>query len=192
MADSELVRTLDYILNRCDEKSIEAVAQAVVRRRRNLALFGSQHIPNPEEMAKKFASQFSLGTESINAIKQSVREMIVRIIKQEAPDLDENQIQKITEACLPEEDGIAKNKNGKIIPKEYLQSMINEFVAYSEGRMPKDEETGLRNEMGDWPKRYWKSFPPVIRSILKDYLQGECTKKEFKGKLNTALAMSGN
>jgi hypothetical protein len=38
VADAELIQTLDFILNRCSEGAIDAVAEAVVWRRRELAL----------------------------------------------------------------------------------------------------------------------------------------------------------
>jgi hypothetical protein len=61
MASQELVRTLDYILNRCNERDIEAVAAAVVRRRRDISLFGSMPVaPDPRALAKELSSQLNI------------------------------------------------------------------------------------------------------------------------------------
>ena len=52
MASQELVQTLDYILNRCDERDVEAVAAAVIRRRRDIAMFGNLPVtPDPRRLA---------------------------------------------------------------------------------------------------------------------------------------------
>ncbi|MDR1127836.1 MAG: hypothetical protein LBL20_00870 [Treponema sp.] len=54
MADSELVRVLDYILNRCDEGAIEAVSAAVLRRKRDLAMFGGMgKLPDPKKNGER-------------------------------------------------------------------------------------------------------------------------------------------
>jgi hypothetical protein len=55
--------------------------------------------------------------------------------------------------------------------------------------MSKAEDAGLRAEMGAWPERYWKAFPPVIKLIITDFLNGEINEGEFQTKIGTALAM---
>jgi hypothetical protein len=73
MANQELVRTLDYILNRCNEKDIEAVAAAIVRRRRDIAMCGSMPVaPDPGRMAKEFAAQLNIEG-NIEGLKKSVQ-----------------------------------------------------------------------------------------------------------------------
>ncbi|MDR1899628.1 MAG: hypothetical protein LBQ55_06450, partial [Treponema sp.] len=101
MPNSELVRTLDYILNRCDEKSIDAVAEAVVRRRRELALFGgAANLADPRRWAADVGSQINVGA-SIEGLRESIREMAVRIIRQEAPELSDAQVDELTRAWIP-------------------------------------------------------------------------------------------
>ena len=90
MADPELVRTLDYILNRCDEKSIEAVAAAVVRRRRELTMFGGvSAMPNPGRLAKELSSQINIEG-AMDGLRKSIRDYAIRIIRQEARSLRMN------------------------------------------------------------------------------------------------------
>ncbi|MDR0623685.1 MAG: hypothetical protein LBG10_04580 [Treponema sp.] len=189
MANPELVKVLDYILNRCDEAAIEAVAAAVVRRRRDLAMFGGmQNLPDPRRMARNVSSQVNTGA-SIDGLRESVRSMAVRIIKQEAPELTDDQIDELTRAWIP---GPQKNGDGgstEKLPRDLLFSMADQFVAFSQGRMSKAEDKSLRDEMGSWPERYWKAFPPVVRLIVTDYLKGETGEKEFRSKLETAVSM---
>jgi hypothetical protein len=187
MADPELVRILDYILNRCDEASIEAVAAAVVRRRRDLALFGSQRIPDPRKLAQGLSSGMNIGP-GLEGLKETVRSMAVRIIRQEAPELTEDQIDELTRAWMPGNQTGAQDGQGAM-PPDFLSTMVDQFVSFSQGRMSKAEDAGLRSEMGAWPERYWKAFPSVIKLIITDFLNGEINEGEFQAKIETALAL---
>ncbi|MDR1929160.1 MAG: hypothetical protein LBQ44_00885 [Treponema sp.] len=186
MANSELVRVMDYILNRCDEKTIDAVAAAVVRRRRELAAFGgAARLPDPRKMAAEISGQINAGA-SIEGMRQTVRDMAVRIIKKEAPELTEKQIAELTAAWIPGSPG-AEEKN---LPPDLLLEMADQFVNYSAGRMGETEDKRLRSDLGAWPERYWKAFPQVIRLIIKDLLDGEITEGEYRSKLAAALSFN--
>ncbi|MDR1278621.1 MAG: hypothetical protein LBK02_07710 [Treponema sp.] len=187
MANPELVKVLDYILNRCDEAAIEAVAAAVIRRRRDLTVFGGvSKLPDPQRMAQELSGQINVGA-SIDGLRESIRSMAVRIIKQEAPELTGAQIDELTHAWIPGP-GRSDDKNSPVkLPQGLLVSMIDQFVAFAQGRMNKAENENLREEMGAWPERYWNSFPPVVRLIITDYLKGETGENEFRSKLETAL-----
>jgi hypothetical protein len=192
MADPELVRVLDYIMNRCDEASIEAVAAAVVRRRRDLALFGGiEKLPDSKKWAQNITSQMNIGA-SIDEVKGMVRNMAVQIIKQQAPELGEDQIAELTAAWIPDGNargkGAAGEKSG--MPPAVLETMVRHFVSFSLGKMTEREDKSLRAEMGAWPDRYWQIFPQVIKLVVRDFLTGETGEKEFEDKLRTALAMA--
>jgi hypothetical protein len=182
MADPELVKVMDYILNRCDEAAIEVIAAAVVRRRRDLSLFGSRTMPDPQRMARELSSQINAGA-SVEGLKETIRSMAVRIIRQEAPELTEEQINELTAAWIPGED------TGKALPRELLGAMVEQFVSFSQGRMSPGEDKTLRDEMGSWPERYWKFFPQGIQMIISDFLKGGMDEGEFNSKMGTALAM---
>jgi hypothetical protein len=185
MPNGELARALDYILNRCDEKSIDVVAEAVVRRRRELTMFGgSVNLPDPRRMAADISSQINIGA-GIEGLRESIREMAVRIVKQEAPELDDGQIDQLVGTWVP---GGGEGSGSKV-PPDMLESMIDQFVSFSRGTMNRTEEKGLRDELGSWPDRYWKAFPQVIRLVIRDYLKGEMGEKEFKSRISAALAM---
>jgi hypothetical protein len=213
MANPELVQVLDYILNRCDENEIEAVSAAVVRRRRDLTMFGGAHnMPDPQKMARELSGQLNTGA-ALDGLKDTVRDMAVRIIRQEAPELTDEQVAELTRAWVPggeagnggpsrERDATAavpgkRGRSGKnpagtaggSIPPDVLGTMIVQFIDYSVGRMNAAEEAGLRSEMGAWPERYWKAFPQVVQLIISDFLKGEMTEGEFNGKIGAALAL---
>jgi hypothetical protein len=184
MANPELVKTLDFILNRCNESSIEVIAAAVIRRRRDLSAFGSMNIPDAKHFAETVSSQINMGA-SIEGMQQTVRDMAIRIIRQEAPELTDDQINHLADSWIPS----ASKEHKSSIPPELLINMIDQFVAYSEGTMSDSEEKNLRREMADWPERYWNAFPKVITHIIREYLNEEISEGEYKKKLSAAIAM---
>ena len=202
MASQELVRTLDYILNRCDEREIEAVAAAVVRRRRDIAMFGSMPVaPDPRRLAEQLTSQLNIEG-NIESLKNSVMDYAIRIIKQEAPELTDAQIEELTRNWIPasgnssasvgggkKRGGNAGHSNQNEIPRGLLTSMIDQFVSFSLGRMEEEEDSALRRDIGPWPDKYWKSFPQVVRLIITDFLKGEMDENDFNTRIGLALQM---
>ena len=192
MADTALVQTLDYILNRSDASTIEVIAEAVVRRRRDLSVFYAVgNFGDPQRMAKEITERINDGIGAgIEGMRDSVREMIIRIVQEHAPELNDKQIDELSNAWLPDSvmrDGTNKSEQ---IPSDVLLSMIEQFISFSNGAMKESVDEGLRAEMGAWPQRYWKAFPPVIRQIISDYLKDKVTEKEFKSKIVIALGIS--
>lgn len=185
MANSELVRTMDYILNRCDRKSIEAVSAAVVRRRRDLDLFGDS-MPDPKQMARDISGQINMGA-SIDGMRETIRNMAVRIIRQEAQELSDEQVAELTAAWIPGSHHEETGSGG--LPQEMLLEMIDQFVRFSSGQMSEADNRKLRKELGAWPERYWKAFPEVTKIIIKDYLNGEINEKIYRSKIAAALSL---
>ena len=192
MANQDFMRTLDFILNRCNEHEIEAVAAAVIRRRRDISMFGSMPVaPDPKSLAKQLSSQLNMEG-NIEGLKNSVRDYAIRIIKQEAPELTDRQIEELTGAWLPQDGNVkARGKREPVqkISNDLLASMIDQFVSFSLGRMEEEEDGALRREMGSWPDKYWKSFPSVIRLLITDFLKGEISEKEFNSRIGLSLSM---
>jgi len=190
MADSELLHTLDYILNRCDEKSIEALAAAIVRRRRELTMFGGvSALPNPGRMAKELSSQLNLEG-VIDGLQENIRDYAIRIIRQEAPELTETQIEELARTWIPSPNRQRRtttiHQNSQV-PQDALYSMIDQFISFSLGRMEEEEDHALRKEMGSWPDKYWKSFPQAIRLLIANFLKGELEEKDFNTQIDLAL-----
>jgi hypothetical protein len=198
MANQELVRTLDFILNRCNERDIEAVAAAVVRKRRDIAMSGSMPVaPDPRSFAAELTAQLNIEG-NIEGLKNSIRDYAIRIIKQQAPELSEDQIQELTSSWIPERKGAVgarKRRGGPSeaskdkLPGDVLASMIDQFVSFSLSRMEEEEDRALRREMGPWPDKYWKSFPQVIRLLITDFLKGEIGENDFNTRIGLALQM---
>jgi hypothetical protein len=185
MADPQLVQALDYILNRSDEASIEVLAEAVVRRRREIYLTGGAlDLPDPQRVAQELTGQLKAGVgASVEGLKNSVREMTVRIIREQAPELTGAQVEELCRAWLPGKG----DRQGAQPPKDMLVSMIEQFVAFSRGSMSEAQDKTLRDELGAWPERYWNMFPPVIRLIITDFLKDKITARDFNSKIAAAL-----
>jgi hypothetical protein len=187
MASAELIETLDYILNRCDEKAIEAVAQAVVRRRRELTMAGgAANLPNPRRLAEELSGSINTAA-TMNGLRKTVTDMARRIIKQHAPQIDDREADTFIDACIPGGNSGSGKEND--LPPAVLLDMTDQFVRFSTGKMSAEEDSRLREELGSWPERYWKAFPGVIKRIVKSYLEGETNGREFRLSLQTALAM---
>jgi hypothetical protein len=186
--DPELVRALDYILNHSNEASIEALAEAVIRRRRDLSIFqATGTTPDLQLMASRITEQINAGVGGgIETMKSSIREMIVRIIKENAPELSPNQIDELSKAWLPEH---SAEKRKKDAPRDMLASMIEQFISFSRGEMNPSTDNDLRAQMGAWPQKYWNVFSPVIRSIITDFLKDKISEKEFNTKIGIALEL---
>jgi len=195
MSNQELVRTLDYILNRCNERDIEVVAAALVRRRKDIAMFGNMSVAtDPGHLAKEITAQLNIEG-NIETLKESVRDYAIRIIKQQAPELTDEQIEELTGSWIPGKAfgaGNGKKRKGgfdQSIPRDLLASMVEQFVSFSLGRMEEEEDNALRLEMGPWPDKYWNAFPQVIRLLVKDFLKGEIDETDFNTRMGLALDM---
>ncbi len=190
---------MDYILNRCGAAEIEAVAAAVVRRKRDLALFGESHMLDPRSFAKKAAEDLTLGVGGgLEMVRRTVRDMAAGMLRREAPELGEDQIEELLDAWVPDGESAghagsgndnqdASSAGGERVPVDILLAMVDQFVAYSTGTMQNGADEALRREMGDWPERYWRSFPAVVRSVVSEYLKGGTVEKEFRSRLRAAL-----
>jgi hypothetical protein len=80
---------------------------------------------------------------AVAGLKNSVRDMAVRIIRQEAPELTDAQAAELMAAWIPEP-GVAgpgaaaaspKGAARAAVPGDLLRSMIHQFVAFSQGAM---------------------------------------------------------
>jgi len=190
MTDPGLYQALDYILNKSNEASIEALAEAVVRRRRDLTVFSAiGTMPDPARLAKELTEKIENGVGgSLESMRNSVQDMIIKLLKQHAPELNDKQVNELCQAWLP--DGVGSKKAmPSNLPPDVCLSMVEQFVAFTHGTMKKSVDKGLREEMGAWPERYWNAFPPVVRQIVTDYLKNKITEKEYKSRIVIALGL---
>ncbi|MCL2720903.1 MAG: hypothetical protein FWD47_06140 [Treponema sp.] len=190
MPDPGLLQAIDYILNKSNEASIQALAEAVTRRRRDLTVFDALgEMPDPTRMAKEITDKINTGISGgIESMRKSVQEMIIKLLREHAPELNEKQINELCQAWLPDGLGSKKGVSGDF-PPDVLLSMVEQFVSFSHGEMNESVDKNLRDQMGAWPQRYWNSFPPVVRQIITDYLKNKISDKDFRSQIKISLGI---
>jgi hypothetical protein len=158
-------------------------------------MFGSMPAaPDPRRLAKELTAQLNIEG-NIESLKKSVRDYAIRIIKQQAPELTDGQIEELTGSWIPEKAsgaGSGRKQKGNFdesVSRDLLASMVDQFVSFSLGRMEEEEDNALRREIGPWPDKYWNAFPKVIRLLIKDFLKGEMDEADFNTRIGLALGM---
>jgi hypothetical protein len=197
---SELMGVLDYVLNRCTIREIDALEAAVERRRRDLTSSSGIISLDPSRAAKQMTGAVNEGIEkSMAGIKNTFRNMAADMIRKEAPELSEEQMDELIESWLPHEmrgsagggqteyRGLAQKGLVGGIPCDAMLEMVRQFVDYSTGSMPLAEESSLRDAVGDWTALYWKKFPKELQGLIRDFLGGTMTSEEFGECLETLL-----
>ena len=193
MDRDQLYKLVDLILNHATEDELEVLQAAIDRRNGDEeGAQGSggafQFSPKKmaEESAHSIADQVSY---SQDTIRNMIKNFAVDIIRQNAPELSDGQVRELLEAWVPDPESStgkrqAERKAGnqtqeRSIPSDMLIAMIEQFIAYSEGRLPVRQQAQLRREMGEWQDTYWQWFPPEIRDAIALYLKGTIDKETF-------------
>lgn len=208
---SELMAALDYILNRCTIREIDAVSTAVERRKRDLVVSTGSSSLDPARAAREMTGAVNRSIEaSMEGIKKTFRSFAEDLVAREAPDLSEEERSLVVSSLLEGFDSPPKgtgagvgagdgmegssryralSRKGLIngIPPDAMYEMVCQFVSYSAGSMSLADEAALRDEVGDWTNVYWKAFPQEVRSCVKEFLAGSLTGAEMDERLNELL-----
>ncbi len=153
----------------------------------------------------------------MDSIRNTFREFAANMIRKEAPELSQEQMEELIDAWIPQY--MAMNEKGKVssssdraiprsgnpatetspysglaqkglingVPPDAMYEMICQFVSYSGGTMSLSDEAGLREAVGDWTTVFWKKFPVEIRELVKIFLAGSLTGAEFDYQLSQLL-----
>ena len=197
-AEKELLAVTDYILNRAGGREIELIFAAVERRKAELANGGGYVLSaiNPENMAKQMSESINRSIQaSLDGVRHTFRDFAADMLQKEAPELTTEQMNMLIDSWIPASgsyDSKTKSlsQNGKVggLPADVLYGMILQFVSFSIGEMQKREDEELRKNMGNWPEKYWKRFPPSIRQEIKTFLNGETTSGEFRKNITAMIS----
>jgi len=192
MEREELYKIVDAILNQATNDDVEVIEAALKRREGDEEKSKFLNV-SPKKLADTVAHSIA---DQISYSRDTLRDMIrnyaVDIIRKEAPELNDEQVRDLLHAWIPDPGGTGRSSpeyggpaerkdageeyQGSI-PKDMLVTMIEQFLVYSEGRMPVREQAQLRREMPDWQKKYWEKFPPRIKDALSLYLKGTIDKE---------------
>jgi hypothetical protein len=173
MERDELYSIVDAILNKATDADVEVIVEALKRRQQGAGPQGGFNF-SPERAAKQAAGSIQ---EQISYSQEQVREMVrgfaVDIIRKNAPELSEEQINELLGEWIPNEEEKKRRAQQFTLPPDVLITMVQQFISYSEGRMPASEQMELEHEIPEWYKTYWERFPAAVRNALSLYLKGK-------------------
>ena len=72
--------------------------------------------------------------------------------------------------------------DGKVngVPVDVMLDMVLQFISFSNGTLPPEQERALCNALGDWSRSYWQSFPEALQSLIRSYLKNEISSDVFQ------------
>ncbi len=165
---NEFEFVLDYILNKANSQELIGIEMALEKRKKKQPL--SIKDINFEKMAKDMASSIS---NSYNVdIKKMAKRIVTQLILEKEPNISEEHLEKLLDYYVPDE---RKNQ----LPGEVLLVMIQHFLDYSLGKMPKSQIEELKRTAPNWYEKYWNAFPAQIRVLIADFLKGKIDSHEF-------------
>jgi hypothetical protein len=180
MERDELYSIVDVILNKATDADVEVIVEALKRRQQGGAGPTGGFNFSPERTARQAANSIQ---EQISYSQESVREMVrgfaLDIIKKNAPELSEEQINELLAEWIPNEEEKKRRAQQVTLPPDLLITMVQQFISYSEGTMPATEQMKLEHEIPEWYKKYWERFPVGVRDALSLYLKGKIDKENF-------------
>jgi hypothetical protein len=173
--EEKLFEILDFILNQATEKEIIAIKAALSRREtKSVSPSGKSLNDMVTNMASSMNERLKV---PIDGIRNSVKDMVIRIIRENAPEISEDELNSLLAEWVPQKKKRAKAEGA--LPGEAIISMLRSFIAYSLNSMSKIEDAKLRDQLGDWPERYWAAFPESIRALVSRYLKAKIDERVF-------------
>lgn len=191
--NDEFMYALDYVMNKADLRQIDVFEAAVTERKSALEQRTGIISLNPQEAAKKMSASIEESLQTgMNGVRNTFRSFAEDMLKKEAPELSKQDMAKLVDSWIPSGKKSPLVVKGKVagIPSDALYDMIMQFVFFSIGEMPAAEDRSLRQSIGEWPAKYWKKFPPEIRRIIKAFLDGQTTSKQFDKEIRNMLEIT--
>ncbi len=173
---NEFEFVLDFILNKATPEELVGIEMALEKRKKNQPL--SLKDINFEKMAKDMASQIS-GSFNID-VKTMARRIVTQLILEKEPNISEEHLEKLLDYYVPQE-------KPNTIPKELILVMVQHFIDYSLGKMPKSQIEELKKSAPNWYEKYWNAFPLQVRVAIADFLKGKIDSYEFWNQIDKII-----
>lgn len=107
------MNVLDYVLNRCSLREIDALEAAVERRRKDLASSTGIISLDPARAARQMSGSVQNSiNQSMDSIRNTFREFAANMIRKEAPELTQEQMEELIDSWIPEH--MAIDATGKV------------------------------------------------------------------------------
>ncbi len=190
--DIELIKVLDYILNKSSAKELDAISAALEKRKKDQSRFSVDPSGFAKNISKAVNESISQG---IAGMQESIKNMAFQMVHKESPELSPEECENIVQMMIP--DVFAKkhsssaeylasgkslvDKDGKVngCPANAMREMISAFINYSNGTLRPEEDRALQNALGEWQTVYWKNFPEVIQDLIRKYLKDGLSDEVF-------------
>ncbi len=172
MENRELFNIVDYILNKAGERELEVIKEALKRRieRRDHSPMGIDINRVAHDAGSSLGKQVASSKEYI---RNTVKDFVIKTIRQEAPDISDHDLNILLDQWAPDPGNERKSSGGKKLPNDVVIKMIDQLLRFSSGEMPVTEQSRLRESMPDWQENYWINFPDKIRGLITLYLKGK-------------------
>jgi mannose/fructose-specific phosphotransferase system component IIA len=197
--DDKLYGIVEYILNIADPPDLEVIQAALKKRLSDDRKGGPILGLNPAKLAAESTGRIN---HQLDASKQMVTNMAVSfaadIIRQNAPELNEDQVQELVSGFMPELAGGSparkKASSGSArddgsLPSGMIIQMVVQFIDYSEGAMSAGEQVQMEQEIPGWKKKFWKSFPGQVQKLISLYLNGDIDRQRFDAHVYEVLGL---
>ncbi|TFG82318.1 MAG: hypothetical protein E4H20_07895 [Spirochaetales bacterium] len=188
MGRVELESVLDYILNRADQAELAVIAKACERRNSDRGRYAELGGLNPGALADHMAASVNDGlAASMDSIRNTVRGFVENLIRENAPDATEDDIEALLRHFVPEHgapggvasEGSARTEDVPGLPPEAIAVMLQEFLDFSLGAMLPSKQKELWDSMPNWQEQYWEAFSPELKAFVKARLEGRMDDDAF-------------
>ncbi len=178
---NELKWAVDYIARRMSPGEIELVKGAIERRiERDTA--PPIKPPANDRGASDIINSLQKQMNGIaDSIRKTTRMVAADLILTSVPDIPDEHLKVLLDEWVPVKEIY---KMGDRIPPELMYTMVDQFIAYSLGKIPEEE---LENFPEGWATRYWEVFPEFIKRFTGLFLLGKIEGDLFWKKISEYL-----
>ncbi|MCB1172058.1 MAG: hypothetical protein KDK39_00760 [Leptospiraceae bacterium] len=159
--DQYVQKILDFILNQAREEDLDLIDAALKRRGRAIDAAAIDF----RSMAEQITSRFDFEMPDFHGMS---RDMVKNIILENVEQISARDLEILLDHYVPRtrEQPVASAADKGLEPA-LLQKMLQQFISFSLGRMPGSEDSALRQQMPDWPERYWNSFDEPTKAWIR-------------------------
>jgi hypothetical protein len=181
---NELKWAVDYISRRMSPGEIELVKGAIERRVEretapSLKPSGQNH------GASDIINSLQKQMEGIaDSVRKTARMAAADLILTSVPDIPDEHLNVLLDEWVPVSDTY---KMGDRVPPEMMYSMVDQFVAYSLGKIPEED---LNDFPQGWATKYWDVFPEYIKRFTGLFLLGKIEGDLFWKKIADYLKVN--
>jgi hypothetical protein len=178
MDENSLYQVVHFILNEADEEELKVVVEALKRRLGDEAK-GPMGL-SPEKLGRAMAGKINEQVqESLDSVHDTVQRFIAEMIRREAPDIPEEDLEALIDEWAPKPGRKPRQRPAPNLPPDVLLTMVRQFVDYGRGAMHGGEQKKLWDEIPDWQEKYWAAFPESVRRLIGELLKKGIDEKSF-------------